>query len=147
MKTGVSVPGMSGGIPMIGLTRPGIALPGLAAKEAASTEASPAPEEEPAAVSHEQLSTVTAPAVSQRASASLFGDADDDDASSDEWDDDNPKSSLFGGPAKLSPPPVVAQMAPSSSIPKKPVSNLFGASDSDSDDDAEGLFGTGVPTK
>ncbi|CAK4080636.1 unnamed protein product [Aphanomyces euteiches] len=96
---------------------------------------------------------------------------DDDDESSDEWDDDKPNAlfksspaptatkqqvggSLFGAtptPA-LNPAPVLkATQPPPPAKTAQPIgkaTSLFGGDDSDSDsDDAEGLFGTGLPRK
>ncbi|RHY85474.1 hypothetical protein DYB31_006616 [Aphanomyces astaci] len=132
MKTGVSVPGMSGGIPMVGLTRPGVALPGLASNEPAVLTS--APEPEPAAVSHATLSRATGP---KRRAPTKPKAISSSDTTTLSIDDDAP---LFPTSSDASPSiPVVAAVvvsAPSpkhgaqtttSELPRRPSIGLFGA--------------------
>ncbi|OQS05285.1 hypothetical protein THRCLA_02564 [Thraustotheca clavata] len=60
MKVGMAMPGMAG-VPMIGLTKPGIGLPGMM-KQPSNEDSSPAPEEPtPAPVLHTTMTRATGP--------------------------------------------------------------------------------------
>ncbi|RHY77198.1 hypothetical protein DYB26_001377 [Aphanomyces astaci] len=134
MKTGVSVPGMSGGIPMVGLTRPGVALPGLASNEPAVLTS--APEPEPAAVSHATLSRATGPKrrapTKPKAAAISSSDTttlsiDDDAPLFPTSSDASPSIPVVAAVVVSAPSPKHGAQTTTSELPRRPSIGLFGA--------------------
>ncbi|OQR83539.1 hypothetical protein ACHHYP_14583 [Achlya hypogyna] len=60
MKVGMAMPGMAG-VPMIGLTKPGIGLPGMMKPQTADDDAPPAEEPTPAPVAHTTMTRAAGP--------------------------------------------------------------------------------------